>query len=60
MQIDLPQHNNCDPGPPVSCDTATSPLKDATVTLPEGLTVNPATANGLDACTPAQIVTRQR
>ncbi len=55
VQIDLPQHESCDPGPPVECETATSPLKDATVTLPQGLTVNAASANGLDACTPAEI-----
>jgi hypothetical protein len=29
---------------------ATATLKDATVTLPEGMTVNPASANGLGAC----------
>ena len=30
-------------------------LKDATVTLPAGMTVNPSSANGLAACSPAQI-----
>ena len=55
VQIELPQHNTCDPGPPVSCEIATSPLKDASVVLPKGLTVNPASANGLGACSPAQI-----
>jgi uncharacterized repeat protein (TIGR01451 family) len=34
---------------------STAPLKDATVTLPEGLTVNPSAANGLAACTEAQM-----
>lgn len=48
LQIELPQDE--DPS-----HIATSPLRDATVTLPEGLTVNPAAANGLAACSPAQI-----
>lgn len=30
-------------------------LRDVTVTFPPGLVLNPASANGLDACTPAQI-----
>jgi hypothetical protein len=34
---------------------ATSDLKGAVVTLPEGVTVNPSAANGLQACSPAQI-----
>lgn len=34
---------------------ATAHLKDAVVTLPPGLTVNPSSANGLTACSPIQI-----
>jgi hypothetical protein len=34
---------------------ATANFKDVRVALPEGLAVNPSGANGLDACTPAQI-----
>ena len=33
---------------------ATPELKDATVTLPEGMTVDPSAANGLQACSDAQ------
>ena len=33
---------------------ATANLKDTTVTLPEGITVNPSARSGLGACTPAQ------
>jgi hypothetical protein len=34
---------------------ATPPLRDATVTLPAGMTVNPSSAGGLQACSPTQI-----
>ncbi len=34
---------------------ATAPAKDVTVTLPEGMTLNPSAANGLGACTESQI-----
>jgi hypothetical protein len=33
----------------------TPPVKDTVVTLPEGLTVNPSSANGLGACSEAQV-----
>ena len=36
---------------------ATSDLKDATVALPEGVTINPGAGSGLGACTPAQYET---
>jgi uncharacterized repeat protein (TIGR01451 family) len=34
---------------------STAPLKDTTVTLPEGMTLNASAAAGLDACTAAQM-----
>ena len=34
---------------------ATSSLKAATVTLPEGMTVNPAAGDGLEGCSPEQV-----
>jgi uncharacterized repeat protein (TIGR01451 family) len=34
---------------------AVPPLRDAEITLPPGLTLNPSAAQGLTACTPAQI-----
>jgi len=34
---------------------ATAALKDVTVTLPEGMSLNPSAANGLDACTEGQM-----
>jgi hypothetical protein len=55
VDLHIPQNeSSCDPGPPVTCGVAEAQLKDATVTLPEGLVVNPAGANGLAACSPAQ------
>jgi hypothetical protein len=43
------------PQNPHENELATSNLKDATVTLPQGMAVNPASAGGLDACSPAQV-----
>ena len=49
LDVDLQIPQNDDPN-----GNATAHLKDTTVTLPEGLTVNPAAANGLSACSSAQ------
>lgn len=35
--------------------TATADLKEASIKLPQGLTVNPASANGLTGCTEAEV-----
>ncbi len=45
LQVDLHVPQNEEPG-----DLATANLKDATVTLPAGITVNPAEASGLVGC----------
>jgi hypothetical protein len=50
LEFELKQPQNEDPD-----GTATAQLKDAVVDLPPGLTVNAASANGLDACSPGQI-----
>jgi hypothetical protein len=49
IDVGLPHNPNGKDKP----DTAT--LKDAHVTLPEGMTINPSAANGLAACTDAQL-----
>jgi hypothetical protein len=48
VRLHIPQNDN--PG-----GLAEPHMKKVTVTLPEGVTVNPAAANGLAACTPAEI-----
>jgi hypothetical protein len=49
LDFELHMRQNPDPD-----DNATARLKDATVTFPAGLSVNPASANGLGACSLAQ------
>ncbi|MET0600855.1 MAG: hypothetical protein ABW167_02595 [Baekduia sp.] len=48
VDLDLPQNQNPD-------GLATAHLKTAVVKLPEGMTINPSSADGLDACTDAQV-----
>jgi uncharacterized repeat protein (TIGR01451 family) len=50
VHVDVPQEAATNP-----TGVAPANLKDATVTLPEGLTLNPAAAGGLQACSEAQI-----
>ena len=48
VDLQVPQSDNLN-------QLATSHLKKAVVTLPEGLTLNPSAANGLRACSSAQV-----
>ncbi len=48
VDLHVPQNEN-------PSGLAEADLKDAVVTLPEGVTVNPSSANGLGACSPGQI-----
>jgi hypothetical protein len=48
VDMTIPQNDNPD-------GLATAHLKKAVVTLPEGMVVNPSSAQGLAACTPEQI-----
>lgn len=43
------------PHPKEATETDSANLKTATITLPEGLTMNPSAAAGLEGCTPEQI-----
>jgi hypothetical protein len=50
LDFTLHQPQNQDPD-----GLSSAHLKDTTVTLPEGMTINPSVANGLDACSTQQI-----
>src|SRR6188472_103687 len=54
FDLHVPQHEKCEEGPPLSCENAEAHLRDTTITLPEGLVINPAGANGLGGCSLAQ------
>ncbi|HXR30808.1 MAG TPA: hypothetical protein VN752_06675, partial [Solirubrobacterales bacterium] len=51
FELSIPQNDNqiCPPAPG-ECGTSTAHLRDTTITLPEGLVINPSGANGLDGC----------
>ena len=53
--LNVPQTKLPQQGDPEGTATATAHLKDATVTLPQGLAVNPSTGDGLGSCSLAQI-----
>jgi hypothetical protein len=48
------------PHNPLPTELDSSQLRTASVTLPEGMTLNPSAASGLKACTPAQIGIKTR
>ncbi len=50
VHVDIKVPQSEDPNAP-----ATPPLKDASVTLPPGFTVDPSSADGLGACSPPEI-----
>jgi hypothetical protein len=55
VDIRIPQVEACEAGPPVECGLATSHLKETTLTLPEGIALNPSGANGLAGCSSSEI-----
>jgi uncharacterized repeat protein (TIGR01451 family) len=48
VNLTVPQHTGAE-------ELATPPLRDTTVTLPAGMTINPSSANGLQACSLEQV-----
>ena len=52
VDLHLPRHEGCEEktGGEVVCEKAEAELKDATVTLPAGLVVDPSSADGLAGC----------
>ncbi len=55
VDLHVPQPEGCkEEGGKVECELAEADLKDAKVTLPAGLVVNPSSADGLEACSEQQ------
>ena len=52
VDLHVPPHEGCkeEAGEEVACENAEAELKDATVTLPAGLVVDPSSADGLAGC----------
>ena len=50
VQMEVPQNQGSEPG-----DRSTPQLRKAVVTLPEGMSVNPAAADGIEGCSTKQI-----
>jgi hypothetical protein len=55
VDVHVPQNHEGPEGGEDPEGLATAHLKEAKVTLPKGLTVNPSSAAGLEGCSPAQI-----
>ena len=55
FDLHIPQASLSKGGDPEGAATATANLKDAVVSLPAGLAVNPSTASGLSACSLAEM-----
>ncbi len=56
VDLHVPQPEGCkEEGGGVECELAEAELRDATVTLPAGMVVDPSSADGLEACSEAQV-----
>jgi hypothetical protein len=56
FDLHVPQPEGCkEEGGKVVCENGESDLKDATIVFPAGLAVNPSAADGLEACSEAQV-----
>jgi uncharacterized repeat protein (TIGR01451 family) len=56
VDLHVPQPEGCkEEGGKVECELAEAELRDATVTLPAGMAINPSEAGGLEACSEEQV-----